>query len=95
MPDWFHEGATAWTPAKPAKPARKPRLTDAGAALLRNRVNGRHLYAHISGMSACGGATGTVAALRRHGWLTRDDEITDDGRAALADYDARQARRRR
>lgn len=72
--------------------AKKPRLTDAGARVLHNIAEGRPSYYGITGRSAFGGLGGTMLALKRHGWLARDEEVTDAGREALAAYDARQRR---
>lgn len=69
---------------------KKPRLSDAGAKVLRNLADGRPACIGFVGRSASGGLSGTLVALRRHGWTGSDGEITDAGREALAAYEARQ-----
>lgn len=56
--------------------------TPAMRRVLGNAIAGRPLAAGLSGRAAHGGLAGTVAALRRRGWLT-GDTITDGARAAL------------
>lgn len=68
------------------KPRKKPRLSDAGARMLTNLVNGRPMGCHVRGMSAFGGARATECALRQHGWIDIGGAITPAGREALAAY---------
>lgn len=68
------------------KRTKTPRLSDAGARMLANLVNGRPIGAHLSGRSEHGGAGATEMALRRHGWIDCDSAITDAGRVALANH---------
>ena len=62
---------------------RMPRPTPPMRRALENAVAGRDLAAGLVGRAAHGGLAGTLAALRRRGWLV-GDTITDAGRAALA-----------
>ncbi len=64
----------------------KPRLSISMRRALENLVAGREPYCHISGMAAAGGATGTTAALYRHGYIERcagKMTLTEAGRNAL------------
>lgn len=66
--------------------AKKPRLSDAGAKMLANLVNGLSIGAHLRGVSAFGGTHATEWALRQHGWIDSDGAITPAGRKALANH---------
>lgn len=60
------------------------RLTKAQTAVLKNAEAGRSLYYGFApGRSTAGGLTGTCLSLRRRGFLTMGNAITDAGREEL------------
>jgi hypothetical protein len=65
-----------------AKP-RPYKPSAAGMRVLRNIAAGRGADWGLKSMSEHGGLWATCQALRRHGMLSGDGQITDAGRAAL------------
>lgn len=55
----------------------------AGRRALLNIAAGRSGGSGLSGMSQMGGLIGTMVALRRHGWITPDGELTDAGKTMV------------
>lgn len=62
-------------------PAKLPSM--AGRKALLNIAAGRGALWGVRGMSAHGGHRGTMAALRCHGFVTWDDQLTDAGKAMV------------
>lgn len=51
--------------------------------VLQNLIEGKSANAHVMSMSESGGLVGTMASLRRNGWIDEQDFITPAGRAAI------------
>lgn len=62
------------------------RISRPMAIALDNIANGREPFCHIRGASQHGGAGGTQFALRRHGLVDKDFNLTEAGREALARF---------
>lgn len=63
-------------------PTGKIKISPSQRLVLQNLADGKKWDAHISGRSAYGGATATMASLTKHG-LIQSGQITDAGRRAL------------
>ncbi len=72
-------------------PKRKPRLSRAMFLSLEGGIKHGSLTHGLSGRSAHGGWNGTRAALIRNGWIDKDWNVTDAGRAV---YEAAALRHR-
>jgi hypothetical protein len=67
----------------------KLKLSPAMIAMLKSLAQGKPYDHHLSGMSARGGADGTLHSLSRRGLVEFDHgwKITDEGSAALEKYE--------
>lgn len=64
--------------------SRKPRVSTRMREVLAHAAAGRPLDYGCRGMSAYGGLSSTITALRRLGFLDLNDQITDAGRGFVS-----------
>ncbi|MCW2317455.1 hypothetical protein M2322_003014 [Rhodoblastus acidophilus] len=76
-------------PSARRKEREAGRLSEPMAIVLRNLIEGRSAFWHISGVSEHGGASGTSLALRKRGFVDHDFQITEAGKLALEKWSAR------
>lgn len=59
------------------------KLSPAQRKMLQHAEKGEDLTTGLRGRSAFGGATRTIASLKKRGFIDRDYKITEAGKAAL------------